>query len=32
MTWARRERREHMTDMLGDKWQLHANDIMGQWN
>ena len=31
LAWARRERREHMTDMLGGKWQLHANDIMGQW-
>ena len=32
LTWARRERRAHMADMLGDKWQLHTNDIMGQWN
>ena len=32
LTWDRRERRAHMADMLGGKWMLHANDIMGHWN
>ena len=32
LTWARKQRREHMTDLLGGQWQMHANDIMGQWN
>ena len=32
VVWDRRERRAHVADMLGGKWTLHANDVMGHWN
>ena len=32
VAWDRRERRAHVTNLLGGQWQLHTNDVMGNWN
>ena len=32
VAWERRERRAHVTNLLGGQWQLHTNDVMGNWN
>ena len=32
IAWDRRERRAHVTNLLGGQWQLHTNDVMGNWN
>ena len=32
IAWERRERRAHVTNLLGGQWQLHTNDVMGNWN
>ena len=32
VAWDRRERRAHVTNLLGGQWQLHTNDVMGNWH
>ena len=32
VAWDRRERRAHVTNLLGGQWKLHTNDVMGNWN
>ena len=32
VAWDRRERRAHVTNLLGGQWKLHTNDGMGNWN
>ena len=32
VAWERRQRRAHVTNLLGGQWQLHTNDVMGNWN
>ena len=32
VAWDRRERRAHVTNLLGGQWMQHTNDVMGNWN
>ena len=32
VAWERKQRRAHVTNLLGGQWQLHTNDVMGNWN
>ena len=32
IAWERRERRAHVTTLLGGQWEQHTNNIMGNWH
>ena len=32
VAWERRERRAHVTTLLGGQWEQHTDNIMGNWH